>query len=120
MRELEKIRAERAAKKAEEEQKEQERREEEIARGNPLLNAEFKFGERAPSPSAASFVSAEPSFGVKRRWDDDVIFKNQATGAKKESDNFVNDLTRTDFHKQFLNVSVSSPCVGAVSTTMPC
>jgi len=36
------------------------------------------------------------SFGVKRRWDDDVIFKNQARGVsetpKKE---FVNDLLRT-------------------------
>jgi len=42
------------------------------------------------------------SFGVKRRWDDDVIFKNQARGVsetpKKE---FVNDLLRTVSHHLF-------------------
>ena len=42
------------------------------------------------------------SFGVKRRWDDDVIFKNQARGVsetpKKE---FVNDLLRTVSHYLF-------------------
>ncbi|CAO1631641.1 unnamed protein product [Parajaminaea phylloscopi] len=103
MRELEKIKAERAAKKAEDEQREREKREEEIALGNPLLNGASESSQRAASPSAASIVSTEPSFGVKRRWDDDVIFKNQAAGDKKSNGDFVNDLTRTDFHKQFLN-----------------
>jgi len=47
-------------------------------------------------------------FNVKRRWDDDVIFKNQARGAdergkKKE---FVNDLLRSDFHKKFMVSSI--------------
>lgn len=50
-----------------------------------------------------SSTGSSSSFGIKRRWDDDVIFKNQARGTsetpKKE---FVNDLLRTEFHKRFL------------------
>ncbi|PGG97013.1 pre-mRNA-splicing factor cwc15 [Helicocarpus griseus UAMH5409] len=88
MRELEKIKRERAEQKAKEEQEreaqEQEKREADIARGNPLLNPQ--------------------DFNVKRRWDDDVVFKNQARGTenrgKKE---FVNDLLRSDFHKRFMS-----------------
>ncbi|EQL35825.1 hypothetical protein BDFG_02445 [Blastomyces dermatitidis ATCC 26199] len=88
MRELEKIKKERAEQKAKEEQEreaqEQEKREVDIARGNPLLNPQ--------------------DFNVKRRWDDDVVFKNQARGTenrgKKE---FVNDLLRSDFHKRFMS-----------------
>lgn len=50
---------------------EQEQREVDIARGNPLLNAQ--------------------DFNMKRRWDDDVVFKNQARGTeKKEGKEFVN------------------------------
>ncbi|KAG5297844.1 Cwf15/Cwc15 cell cycle control family protein [Histoplasma ohiense] len=88
MRELEKIKRERAEQKAKEEQEreaqEKEKREVDIARGNPLLNPQ--------------------DFSVKRRWDDDVVFKNQARGTenrgKKE---FVNDLLRSDFHKRFMS-----------------
>lgn len=87
MRELEKIKRERAAAKAKEEAekaaKEQDAREEEIAYGNPLLN-----------PKA---------FNVDRRWDDDVVFKNQARGTEqKTKKEFVNDLLRSDFHKKFM------------------
>ncbi|KAI9780463.1 MAG: complexed with cef1p [Geoglossum umbratile] len=46
-------------------------REYDIARGNPLLNAQ--------------------DFNVKRRWDDDVVFKNQARGTEdKRKKEFVN------------------------------
>lgn len=88
-RELAKIKAERAAKREAEEreraEKEEAEREIDIARGNPLMNG-------------------KKDFGIKRRWDDDVIFKNQARGTdergrKKE---FVNDLLRSDFHKKFM------------------
>lgn len=88
MRELAKIKAERAAakKKEEEEQaaKDQEQREVDIARGNPLLNKQ--------------------DFGLKRRWDDDVVFKNQARGTEDRGKRkeFVNDLLRSDFHKRFM------------------
>ena len=90
MRELAKIKAERAeaAAKAAAEQaaKEQEQREKDIALGNPLLNAQSERGE----------------YGVKRRWDDDVVFKNQARGTEErgKEKRFVNDLLRSDFHKK--------------------
>ncbi|KMU85361.1 hypothetical protein CIHG_03145 [Coccidioides immitis H538.4] len=64
--------------------KEQEQREYDIARGNPLLNPQ--------------------DFNVKRRWDDDVVFKNQARGTEnKGQKEFVNDLLRSDFHKRFMS-----------------
>ena len=95
MRELEKIKRERAEKKAQEVShasgtgqwylsdcgqdaekaaQEQEEREQDIALGNPLLNPQ--------------------SFNVKRRWDDDVIFKNQARGTEDKGK-----------RKEFVNVS---------------
>ncbi|KAL8752142.1 MAG: hypothetical protein Q9184_005829, partial [Pyrenodesmia sp. 2 TL-2023] len=88
LRELEKIKKERAEKQAQEErvktEAEKEDRERDIALGNPLLNP-YKNEE------------------TKRRWDDDVVFRNQARGTenrgKKE---FVNDLLRSDFHKRFM------------------
>ncbi|KAL6249243.1 complexed with cef1p [Rhinocladiella similis] len=88
MRELEKIKRERAEQKAREEAEQakqaQEEREENIALGNPLLN-----------PKA---------FNVKRRWDDDVVFKNQARGTEQTGNKeFVNDLLRSDFHKKFMS-----------------
>ena len=92
MRELAKIKAERAeaAAKAAAEQaaKDQEQREKDIALGNPLLNAE-----------------QGRDFGVKRRWDDDVVFKNQARGTEErgKEKRFVNDLLRSDFHRRFMD-----------------
>ena len=52
---------------------EQEARERDIALGNPLLN--------------------KPDFNIKRRWDDDVVFKNQARGTEDKG------------KKEFINVS---------------
>lgn len=72
------MRRERAEKREREEREraaeEEEKREKDIALGNPLLN--------------------KADFNIKRRWDDDVVFKNQArgTGEKRE--------------KEFVNVSV--------------
>ncbi|KAF2477441.1 Cwf15/Cwc15 cell cycle control protein [Lindgomyces ingoldianus] len=89
MRELEKIKKERAEKKAKEDaeraEKEQEDREINIAKGNPLLNPH--------------------DFTMKRRWDDDVVFKNQARGTedkKNKRKEYVNDMLRSDFHKKFM------------------
>ncbi|KIH94403.1 protein CWC15 [Sporothrix brasiliensis 5110] len=88
-RELEKIKRERAEKREREEREreaaEAEERERDIARGNPLLN--------------------KPDFTIKRRWDDDVVFKNQARGTddKGKQKEFINDLLRSDFHKRFMN-----------------
>ena len=96
LRELEKIKRERAEEKARQEKEradtEQSNREDEIALGNPLLNLENAMkgggGTKGKSGGAAA------SFGVKRRWDDDVIFKNQAAGNESDKSGFVNDLTR--------------------------
>ncbi|KAL2872577.1 spliceosome-associated CWC15 family protein [Aspergillus lucknowensis] len=88
MRELEKIKKERLAQKEKEERdraaEEEEQREYDIARGNPLLNP--------------------TELNMKRRWDDDVVFKNQARGTEeKRGKEFVNDLLRSDFHKKFMS-----------------
>ena len=89
-RELAKIKAERAeaaAKEAAEKAKrEEDQREKDIALGNPLLNK-------------------NQDYGVKRRWDDDVVFKNQARGTEDrgKEKHFVNDLLRSDFHKRFMD-----------------
>lgn len=88
MRELAKIKAERAeqaAKEAAEKAaKEEEQKEFDIARGNPLLNPK--------------------DFNMRRRWDDDVVFKNQARGTEeKKGKEFVNDLLRSDFHRRFMS-----------------
>ena len=104
MRELEKIKKERAEAKAKEVHmpspqfynsinhmqeaeraaEEQEQREIDIARGNPLLNSR--------------------DFTMKRRWDDDVVFKNQARGTedRNKKKEFINDMLRSDFHKKFM------------------
>ncbi|KAG6299020.1 complexed with cef1p [Claviceps aff. purpurea] len=87
-RELERVRREREEKKKKEEAErakaEDEARERDIALGNPLLN--------------------KPDFTMKRRWDDDVVFKNQARGTeeKGKKKEFVNDLLRSDFHRRFM------------------
>ncbi|AEO57799.1 hypothetical protein MYCTH_2059795 [Thermothelomyces thermophilus ATCC 42464] len=91
-RELERVRRERLQKREAEERArraaEQEAREREIATGNPLLN-----------------VHKASDFTIKRRWDDDVVFKNQARGTeeKGKKTEFINDLLRSDFHRRFMN-----------------
>ncbi|KAI4315261.1 hypothetical protein L6164_028091 [Bauhinia variegata] len=85
--ELEQIKKERAEEKLRKERQEREEelkaKEAELLRGNPLLN----------NPT---------SFNVKRRWDDDVVFKNQARGETKTPKRFINDTIRNDFHRKFL------------------
>lgn len=88
--ELEKIKQEReqARRKQEEEEKAEaaHRKEEEInaaaLKGNPLLGG--------------------GSAQVKRKWNDDVVFKNQSRGEGEKKKKFVNDTIRNPFHKAFL------------------
>lgn len=61
---------------AERQQEEQDARERNIALGNPLLNKQ--------------------DFNMKRRWNDDVVFKNQARGTEDKG------------KKEFVNVSFLS------------
>lgn len=88
--ELAKIRQEREAAKrkaAEEEAAlEQEKDESAALVGNPLL--------------AMGGCTAATT---KRRWNDDVVFRNQAKGEPKVKKRFINDTVRSDFHKKFLN-----------------
>lgn len=92
MRELEKIRRERDAEKAAKERKAAERDPHAVLAGNPLL------------ATSTSNDAESSSFGVKRRWDDDVVFKNQAKGIdEKPQKRFINDTTRSDFHRRFMD-----------------
>lgn len=87
--ELSRIKKERAAEESarEEDRKVQENqiRMENILSGNPLLNA-----------------GKSTDFKVKRRWDDDVVFKNCAKGEHQNKKGFINDTLRSDFHKKFM------------------
>ncbi|KAG6533732.1 protein CWC15 homolog A-like [Zingiber officinale] len=87
--ELERIKKERAEEKLRKEQQQQEEelkvKEAELMRGNPLIN-----------------LNNPASFNVKRRWDDDVVFKNQSRGETKAPKRFINDTIRSDFHRKFL------------------
>lgn len=78
-RELERVRREREEKRRREEAEatkmEEEAKERDIALGNPLLNKQ--------------------DFTMKRRWDDDVVFKNQARGTEERGKK-----------KEFVNVSL--------------
>ncbi|PNW69693.1 hypothetical protein CHLRE_24g755447v5 [Chlamydomonas reinhardtii] len=90
---IKKERAEDAAKKAREEADVAAKaREEELRAGNPLLAI----------GAAGGAAGADVSFNIKRRWDDDVVFKNQARGEPKQQKRFVNDTIRNDFHRRFL------------------
>lgn len=93
--ELNKIKRERAqesAKKEMEQKQEEERiRLENILSGNPLLN--YSAGAKAGGSNLK----------VKRRWDDDVVFKNCARSEpEKKGSAFVNDSLRSDFHRKFM------------------
>jgi len=104
LRELEKIKRERAEEKSRQENEQSSKdaaaREIEIATGNPLLNLAAALGQQTPS---GINTTVPGTFSVKKRWDDDVIFKNQAMNQKDKSQGyFVNDLLRTEFHKKFM------------------
>ncbi|XP_058066888.1 protein CWC15 homolog [Anopheles bellator] len=91
--ELNKIKQERASEQAHRERSKQQEEEkirmENILSGNPLLNYSS---------------TAKAELKVKRRWDDDVVFKNCARSEPdKKANNFINDSLRSDFHKKFMD-----------------
>lgn len=91
MAELNRIKKERAAeqarKEAEKKIEEERIRMENILSGNPLLTTQVR----------------STDFKVKRRWDDDVVFKNCARGEPdKKEKRFINDSLRSEFHKKFM------------------
>lgn len=89
LRELEKIKKEKAleAQRQEDEARAEAEQTQQTAvmTGNPLL------------------ASADEGFKVKRRWDDDVVFRHQTRGEPQQKKRFVNDAIRNDFHKKFLS-----------------
>jgi protein CWC15 len=89
MAELEKIKKERAiaqAKKDEESRQERDKAQlEDALRGNPLM------------PMAETADST-----IKRKWNDDVVFRNQARDEPEVKKRFINDTIRNDFHRMFL------------------
>eukprot|EP00889_Picochlorum_renovo_P002357 jgi/Picre1/29387/NNA_004775.t1 len=90
--ELERIkqeRAEEAAKAAAAEAAAEEKRlREEVSTGNPLLEEK---------------LASHSDFRIKRRWDDDVVFRNQASKEPVQKRRFINDTIRNDFHRRFLD-----------------
>uniref|UniRef100_A0A7S1DIM2 Cwf15/Cwc15 cell cycle control protein n=1 Tax=Hemiselmis andersenii TaxID=464988 RepID=A0A7S1DIM2_HEMAN len=92
MKELERIKREReeeaAAKAIEEQARLEQERKEAMLRGNPLLGGA---------------AAAGGAMGVKRRWDDDVVFRHQARNEPEAKKRFINDTIRNDFHRKFLN-----------------
>ncbi|GAB4845901.1 hypothetical protein Ancab_024905 [Ancistrocladus abbreviatus] len=68
--------------KQQQQQQELKAKEVELMRGNRLLN----------NPT---------SFNMKRRWDDDVVFKNQARGETTMPKRFINDVIQNHFHHKF-------------------
>eukprot|EP00923_Selenidium_pygospionis_P045172 GHVN01077925.1.p4 GENE.GHVN01077925.1~~GHVN01077925.1.p4 ORF type:complete len:131 (+),score=35.74 GHVN01077925.1:2177-2569(+) len=86
LRELEKIKKEREAEEMK--QMEVERKQEEVEehaqrlRANPLLLAD--------------------DVSLRRRWDDDYVFKNQNKNPAPAKKQFINDTVRSEFHKKFL------------------
>ena len=74
----------------EQRQEEERIRTENILSGNPLLN----YTGKAP----------KADMRVKRRWDDDVVFKNCSRAEPhKKTPQFINDSLRSEFHKKFMD-----------------
>ena len=83
LRELARIKQERAEAEAERVAA-QAAKEEAIAKANPLLGGGATV--------------------LRRRWDDDTVFRGQASKpSDREANKFVNDVVRTQSHKKFLN-----------------
>ncbi|EDW00498.1 protein CWC15 homolog [Drosophila grimshawi] len=101
--ELHKIKQERlqetARREAEKKQEDERIRMENILSGNPLIN--YEPGTAASAAGRASGLGGD--LKIKRRWDDDVVFKNCARSAPEKKTHFVNDALRSDFHKKFMD-----------------
>ena len=94
--ELERIKAERAEAIAKQVEGERQKREAEhkssAMKSNPLVDLSVGGGAGGGDGSAK----------IKRRWNDDVVFRNQARDEPDIKRRFINDTIRSDFHKAFL------------------
>ncbi|CAI6346227.1 unnamed protein product [Macrosiphum euphorbiae] len=95
MLELQKIKKERMAEEARMEADKREAEEQiriqNILQGNPLLS--YGGGSAVPKVNQK----------VKRRWNDDVVFKNCARTEPEKNTTFINDCIRSDFHRKFMD-----------------
>lgn len=64
--------------------------------------AESEESLRAKSHLANATNPLLANQAVKRKWNDDVVFKNQARSEPEVRKRFVNDTIRNDFHRRFL------------------
>mmetsp|Transcript_19519 Transcript_19519/g.22173 ORF Transcript_19519/g.22173 Transcript_19519/m.22173 type:complete len:243 (-) Transcript_19519:1541-2269(-) len=80
--EYEKLKKEKEEEKKKEEEEAQEAAQEEaILTSNPLLNG----------------------YSLKKRWDEECVFKNQTKTEPKKKPSFINDFVRSDFHRKFMS-----------------
>jgi protein CWC15 len=87
------------------------KREQEIALSNPLMADKlapfsYKLGGGRGGDGGEGVEESElmaMNYRVKRRWDDDVVFKNQGDIKPKMPSVFINDLVRSEFHKKFMD-----------------
>lgn len=103
--EVERIRKEReierASRQAEQQERIQREEEERIINDNPLLG-NMSSALRDEFSDTASMATGSVAFSVRRRWDDDVVFRNQARKEHPRSARFINDTVHNDFHKRFM------------------
>jgi protein CWC15 len=101
--EEEELRAELMRIRAERESEREAAEAEQIASGNPLLNLSAYAASSVDETDGESVRSTAPAeFSVRRRWDDDVVFKNQARNERALQPRFINDTIRNDFHRRFM------------------
>jgi len=122
LRELEKIREERCAARTENDTQHEDARENQARKlhgnesgaaehaaavvvapgggGNPLLSV----GRGGDDASESVSGVARSEFRVRRRWNDDVVFRNQTRTADRaaQQPQFVNDTVRNEFHRRFM------------------
>jgi protein CWC15 len=99
----EELRAELMRIRAEREQERAEAEVEQAATGNPLLKLSGYAASSVDDTDGESIRSAAAAeFRVRRRWDDDVVFKNQAKNERALEPRFINDTIRNDFHRRFM------------------
>mmetsp|Transcript_2024 Transcript_2024/g.3928 ORF Transcript_2024/g.3928 Transcript_2024/m.3928 type:complete len:245 (-) Transcript_2024:90-824(-) len=100
MAELAAIKKEKAIQKAKQEAEERRQKEAQeqnaMLTGNPLLNSNNK-----QSSEASKKPPPKNTFTLKRAWNEDTVFKNQAPEPKRQK-RFINDTIRSDFHRKFM------------------
>lgn len=82
---------------------------EKIRRERAEAAARQEEDERAAAVAAAPGLAADGEdplkaggSRLKRKWNDDVVFRNQAKDEPKAKKRFVNDSIRNDFHRRFM------------------